>query len=78
MTTNNTPTIYQEIIEHFEGVTNLAKALKIGRQAIYLWNGIIPEGRAYQIESLTKGKFTGLDILERQSAERETKAADCV
>lgn len=70
---NEPKTIFQEIVNHFDGIPKMAKALGIRRQAIYLWNGVIPEGRAYQFESLTQGKFTGLQILARQAAERENK-----
>jgi hypothetical protein len=47
------------IIEHFEGVTSLARQLGCTSQAISAWKreGTIPELRAFQIEMLSKGKF---------------------
>lgn len=48
---------FEEIIEHFEGIAGLARALGISTQAISQWNGVIPESRAYQIEIVSHGKF---------------------
>lgn len=47
------------VIEHFEGVTGLARQLGCTSQAISAWKrqGTIPEIRAFQIEVLSKGKF---------------------
>lgn len=47
------------VIQHFEGVTSLARKLGCTSQAISAWKreGTIPEIRAFQIEVLSKGKF---------------------
>ena len=59
-------TPYQEVVYYFGSVQKLATALDTTRQAIYLWSGIIPEGRAYQIEVITEGELKASNILERQ------------
>lgn len=53
----------QKAIEHFGGVAGLAEALGIKRQAVYMWAGQIPQARAYQIESITKGQLTAAELL---------------
>ena len=40
--------------DHFGSKLALAKALGITKAAVSFWGEIVPEGRAYQIESLTK------------------------
>lgn len=40
--------------KHFGSKTALAKALGITKSAVSFWGEIVPEGRAYQIESLTR------------------------
>ena len=37
--------------------TRLANALKITRGAVSQWGDVVPEGNAYKLESLTKGKL---------------------
>ncbi|MBF0437209.1 MAG: Cro/Cl family transcriptional regulator [Magnetococcales bacterium] len=49
--------ITEHIVSHFGGISELAKALGIRRQAIYQWERI-PVLRAYQIERLTKGELS--------------------
>ena len=41
-------------VAHYGSKIALARALKITKQAVSTWGDIVPEGRAYQIESLTK------------------------
>jgi DNA-binding transcriptional regulator YdaS (Cro superfamily) len=48
---------FQEVIEHFGGITALARRLGVTSQAISQWKGEIPEPRGYQIEVLSKGRF---------------------
>jgi transcriptional repressor of cell division inhibition gene dicB len=41
--------------KHFGSKAKLAKALGISKQAVSTWSGpLVPEGRAYQIESITR------------------------
>ena len=42
---------------HFGSKPRLAKALGLTKSAVYLWGDVVPEGRAYQIESLTRRKL---------------------
>lgn len=58
---------FQEVIEHFEGITGLAKQLGCTTQAISQWKGQIPEPRAYQIEVLSKGRFKADRLPVRKS-----------
>jgi transcriptional repressor of cell division inhibition gene dicB len=58
----NRSSIHNEICQHFGGTPQLAKLLNISRTAIYKWKAI-PEGRAYQIEILSNGKFKAKDII---------------
>ncbi len=44
-------------IEHFGTQVSLAKALGITKGAIQFWGEYVPEGRAYQIQHITKGKL---------------------
>lgn len=44
----------QSAADHFGSKTALAKALGITKAAVSEWGEFVPEGRAYQIESLTK------------------------
>lgn len=46
-----------EVAEHFGGKSRLAEALQISPAAVSMWGEKIPEGRQYQIQILTKGKF---------------------
>jgi hypothetical protein len=47
----------QDAIDHFGGVAQLASALGCSSQAVSQWGNTIPQGRAYQIESLTGGQL---------------------
>lgn len=42
------------VVTHFGSVTKVAEALDITVSAVSLWGDVIPEGRAYQLESITK------------------------
>ena len=46
-----------EVIKYFGSATSVAKALKIKPAAVSQWDEEIPEGRAYQIESITNGQL---------------------
>lgn len=60
---------FQKVVDHFGGVDSLAKALGITRQAIYMWAGTVPEGRAYQIETITNRKFTAVKLISAEPNE---------
>ena len=49
----------KQVVEHFGGVANTAKALKMSRQIIYqwTWDQRIPELRQLWIERKTNGKL---------------------
>ena len=46
-----------EAVDHFGSQRALAAALGITEQAVSLWDELVPEGRAYQLESITGGKL---------------------
>lgn len=46
------------VVQYFDGVTALAKALCINHAAISQWGEIIPEKRALQIELITSGALS--------------------
>lgn len=46
-----------DVISYFGGSCNTAKALGITHPSVSGWGEIIPQGRAYQIEKITKGKL---------------------
>lgn len=64
------PDLTKEIIQHFGNIARMAKTLNCSRAAIYDWNGIIPESRAYEIEVKSKHKFTAERILESQKSDQ--------
>jgi DNA-binding transcriptional regulator YdaS (Cro superfamily) len=49
-----------EVLDHYGGVAPLAKALGISYQAVNQWveKGQVPEGRQWQIQSMTDGALT--------------------
>lgn len=49
----------QQLIEHFHTQSNAAKALGCAQSTVAEWcaEGVIPEGRQYQIELATGGKL---------------------
>lgn len=44
----------EDLIEYYGSQANIARALGITRQAVNLWDTIVPEGIAYKVESLTE------------------------
>jgi len=56
----------KDAIEHFGSVADLAKTLGITPEAIYQWGDDVPEGRAFQIDVLTKGKLRARSSLRGQ------------
>lgn len=43
-----------DVIAYFKSQQAVARALGVTKSAVSLWKQVIPEGRAYQIESLTR------------------------
>lgn len=61
----------KEVLSHFGGTHEaLADALGIERTAVTMWRGRIPKLRAYQIESLSQGKFKADDLLKRRNKQK--------
>ena len=51
-------TTFDDVLKYFGGThESLADALGITRVAVTMWKGEIPEGRAYQIEVVSGGRF---------------------
>jgi len=48
---------FEEVVQHFGGITALARRLGCTSQAISQWKNEIPEPRAFQIEVLSGGRF---------------------
>ncbi|GAB3215815.1 Cro/CI family transcriptional regulator [Pseudaeromonas pectinilytica] len=47
----------QSVIDHFGGVSEVAKALGIKHPAVCRWPDVIPELRARQLDELTNGSL---------------------
>ncbi len=49
----------EQVVKHFGGKAEAAKALNVTRQVVYLWlkKKRIPEARRYQIQTVTGGKL---------------------
>ena len=50
----------KEVIKHFKGRANTARAVGVSYQAVRQWEekGEVPEGRQWQIQALTGGALT--------------------
>lgn len=62
---------FEEVVAHFGGThESLATALGISREAVTMWNGEIPEGRAWQIVAISNGRwrFEQLPVKGRREA----------
>lgn len=46
-----------DAVAHFRSQRAVADVLGISEQAVSMWGDLVPEGRAYQLELLTKGKL---------------------
>jgi phage antirepressor YoqD-like protein len=49
-----------QVLKHFGGVSETAKAFGIEYQAVHQWvrKGKVPEGRQWQLQSMTNGLLT--------------------
>lgn len=45
------------VYRHYKSFKAIAEALGISKSAVSQWPELIPEGMAYKIESLTRGKL---------------------
>lgn len=45
----------EQAITHFRSAANVARVLGISRAAVAKWRGLVPEGSAYKLESLSGG-----------------------
>lgn len=54
----------------FGDIKGMAKSLDCSRTAIYLWRGVIPKPRLFELESLTKGRVNARKILKEQEREK--------
>lgn len=43
-----------EVLSYFGGVSNLAKILGISHASVSGWGRVIPKGRAFEIQTITK------------------------
>jgi hypothetical protein len=46
-----------DVVQYFGSVSKAAKAIGKTRQAVSQWPEVIPEGSAYKIQAVTKGKL---------------------
>lgn len=43
-----------EVLSYFGGVSNLARVLGISHASVSGWGSVIPKGRAFEIQTITK------------------------
>lgn len=43
-----------EVLSYFGGVSNLARLLGISHASVSGWGSVIPKGRAFEIQTITK------------------------
>lgn len=56
-----------DAVKHFGSKAKLAEALSVNRSAISNWGILVPRGRAFEIEKITKGKLrVNLALYEKQ------------
>lgn len=55
------------------GILNLAKALGITRQAVYLWGKLVPRGQAYRLQILTSGKLRVVESMYKKRKKHTRK-----
>ncbi len=60
----------EQIAEHFGGPIALAKTLNCTVNNIRMWNGFVPEGRAYEIQFKSGGFF----LVDRMPIKRREAA----
>lgn len=46
-----------DVISYFGGVGKTAKALNISHASVSGWDEVIPKGRAFEIQALTRGNL---------------------
>ncbi len=45
------------VLRHYKSASAIARLLGISKAAISQWDELIPEGQAYKLESLSRGKL---------------------
>lgn len=64
----------EEAIEHFGGVSALADALSINRQAVYQWTDV-PDKQQLRLEKITNGALKAdADAIGEQPSDSEAAA----
>jgi len=55
-----------DVVNWFGNQTRMARALKVDRAAVSAWvkAGALPPARAIQIEQLSGGKFSAVDLID--------------
>lgn len=56
----------KEAIEFFGSPAELAKAIGVKAPSIYSWGKLVPIGRQYQIEKITKGRLKASEPADRR------------
>lgn len=54
----------KDVIDWYGSQANMARALKVDRAAVSFWVkvGVLPPGRAIQVEQQSGGKFKAVDL----------------
>ena len=54
----------KDVVDWYGSQANMARALKVDRAAVSLWVkvGVLPPGRAIQVEQQSGGKFKAVDL----------------
>lgn len=56
----------ERVVNHFGSRNKLAKALGVTLPAVSKWKTAMPQGRAYQIEVMTRGKFKAKNLTSKE------------
>ncbi len=56
------------VYRHYKSFKAIAEALGITKSAVSQWPDLVPEGMAYKLESLTRGKLKVRARLYRKAA----------
>ncbi|MFP1742485.1 Cro/CI family transcriptional regulator [Lonsdalea quercina] len=57
-----------DVVSYFGGVSKTAKALSLSHASVSGWSEVIPKGRAFEIQVLTKGALkVDLSLYEKNT-----------